>query len=72
MARPDTILATLSGKAIAERAIDLSIDLARADDDLTGTWADSARRRLCEIEAEIVNLKRLMSKLPASRLSEAA
>lgn len=67
MARPNSIHATLSAKAVSQYAFEIALDLARADEDQTGTWADSARRNLALAEAEIVRLKTELAELPTSR-----
>lgn len=66
MPRPCTFRATSHARWAAESLFSVAIDLARGDEDVTGVWADSARRQLIETEARITELKRELAKLPTS------
>lgn len=67
MPRPDTITAVGKARWAAETFIEIALDLARADEDVTGVWADSARRNLANAEEHIAALKRELAKLPTSQ-----
>lgn len=66
MPRPNSVPAVSSARAVAETLIGVAIDLARADEDATGVWADSARRQLADAEQQITRLKADLAKLPTS------
>lgn len=66
MPRPNSVSAVSSARAVAETFIGVAIDLARADEDTTGVWADSARTQLADAEQQITRLKADLAKLPTS------